>query len=95
VLWTLGGHLRALGQAPRDFRERRGFTYTVLDALDRDIIVCVYIYPSADASYQAHVKSWVRVSRAELDAELWRAVSGWLEGPDWPFDRWLYAPRES
>ena len=28
-----------------DFRNRRGFTYTVLDPSNRDVIGCVYIYP--------------------------------------------------
>jgi hypothetical protein len=38
------------------------------------------------------VLSWVRASRAELDAPLWRAVSDWL-GADWPFERVEYAER--
>ncbi len=29
----------------RDFAARSGFTYTVLDPSDRDVIGCVYIYP--------------------------------------------------
>ena len=28
-----------------DFRNRKGFTYTVLDPAGRDVIGCVYIYP--------------------------------------------------
>ena len=30
-----------------DFRNRKGFTYTVLDPASRDVIGCVYIYPRA------------------------------------------------
>jgi len=30
-----------------DFRDRKGFTYTVLDPDGRDVIGCVYIYPTA------------------------------------------------
>ena len=30
-----------------DFRNRKGFTYTVLEPGSRDVIGCVYIYPSA------------------------------------------------
>ena len=36
-----------------DFRNRTGFTYTVLDPLGRDVIGCVYIYPLPDSAYDA------------------------------------------
>jgi RimJ/RimL family protein N-acetyltransferase len=75
-----------------DFRRRTGFTYTVLDPASRDVIGCVYIYPPRDGDRDARVHSWVRASRAELDAPLWRAVSGWLAS-DWPFGTVEYAPR--
>jgi len=75
-----------------DFRKRRGFTYTVLDPASRDVIGCVYIYPVKDDDYEASVLSWVRVSRAHLDAPLWRAVSEWLDS-DWPFRSVEYASR--
>jgi hypothetical protein len=75
-----------------DFRARKGFTYTVLDPSNRDVIGCVYIYPPRDGDYDASVHSWVRESRAHLDEPLWRAVSGWLES-DWPFAAVRYAPR--
>ncbi len=75
-----------------DFRNRRGFTYTVLDPASRDVVGCVYIYPWRDSEYDACALSWVRASRAELDVPLWRAVGEWLEA-EWPFDRVQYAPR--
>jgi hypothetical protein len=75
-----------------DFRSRTGFTYTVLDPASRDVIGCVYIYPVRDGDHDAHALSWVRESRARLDAPLWRAVSGWLAS-DWPFGSVEYAPR--
>jgi hypothetical protein len=75
-----------------DFRSRRGFTYTVLDPADRDVVGCVYIYPPADGDADARTLSWVRVSHAHLDTPLWRAVSEWLDA-DWPFARVVYAPR--
>jgi hypothetical protein len=34
----------------------------------------------------------VRVSRAELDLPLWRAVDDWLASA-WPFERVVYAVR--
>jgi hypothetical protein len=75
-----------------DFAGRKGFTYTVLDPASREVIGCVYIYPSRDGSADARVRSWVRASRAELDGPLWRTVSDWLAA-DWPFGTVEYAPR--
>ena len=75
-----------------DFRNRKGFTYTVLDPADRDVIGCVYIYPLRDSDDTAIVQSWVRKSHARLDIPLWRAVSAWLES-DWPFTAVQFAPR--
>ena len=75
-----------------DFRNRKGFTYTVLDPASRDVIGCVYIYPRADSDHDARALSWVRASHARLETPVWRAVSEWLAS-DWPFDSVEYAPR--
>ena len=56
------------------------------------MIGCVYIYPVRTEGVDAQVLSWVRASEAELDAPLWRAVSGWVES-DWPFEKVKYATR--
>jgi hypothetical protein len=74
----------------RDFANRIGFTYTVLDPSDRDVIGCVYIYPDKTGESDAEVMSWVRASRASSDAALRALVSGWLEAA-WPFERVSYA----
>ena len=75
-----------------DFRNRKGFTYTVLDPGSRDVIGCVYIYPLPDSDHDARALSWVRASHAQLDTPLWRAVSEWLTS-EWQFGRVEYAPR--
>ena len=75
-----------------DFRNRTGFTYTVLDPAGRDVIGCVYIYPLPNSDQGARVLSWIRASHAQLDTPLWRAVSEWLAS-DWPFGSVDYAPR--
>ena len=75
-----------------DFRTRKGFTYTVLDPADRDVIGCVYIYPLPDSDDDARALSWVRASHAELDVPLWSTVSDWLASK-WPFGSVDYAPR--
>ena len=85
---TLEENLGDLVMHERHFRERLGFTYTVRDGAggahdaDSDVIGCVYIYPSADAGVDAEVRSWVRVSHAELDSVVASTVSQWLD------DRW-------
>jgi hypothetical protein len=75
-----------------DFRNRKGFTYTVLDPASRDVIGCVYIYPVRDSRHDACALSWVRETHAHLDTALWLAVSEWLEA-DWPFASVDYASR--
>ena len=57
-----------------------------------DVIGCVYIYPSPDPDHDSSVSSWVRASRADMDAKVWASVSAWL-ADSWPFANPLYAPR--
>jgi RimJ/RimL family protein N-acetyltransferase len=89
---TLDENRADLQRHADDFRSRRGFTYTVLDPANRDVIGCVYIYPLPDGDDDARALSWVRASHAALDVPLWRAVSDWLAS-DWPFGSVDYAPR--
>ena len=89
---TLDQNRADLERHAEDFRNRKGFTYTVLDPASRDVIGCVYIYPARDSDYDAHALSWVRQSHAHLDTRLWRSVSEWLAA-DWPFANVRYAPR--
>ena len=88
---TLDENRADLERHQRDFAGRTGFTYTVLDPDDGDVIGCLYIYPLKEEP-GAHVTSWVRVGRAELDVPLAEAVAGWLQA-DWPFERVLYLGR--
>ena len=81
---TLSENLQDLEGHAADFAARRGFTYSVLDPTDEDVIGCVYLYPSSDEEHDVRAESWVRASRAELDVVLWRAVGEWL-ATDWPF----------
>jgi len=91
---TLEGNLADIEAHARDFRDRTGFTYAVLDPADREVVGCVYIYPDPEGTSDAVVRSWVRQSRAELDVPLWQAVSRWLASDAWPFERVTYAPRD-
>ena len=74
----------------RDFAARTGFTYTVLDPADRDVIGCIYIYPDKKGEDEAVVTSWVRATHAGSDAALREVVSRWL-AEAWPFERVSYA----
>lgn len=73
-----------------EFDDREGFTYSILDG--DEVIGCIYILPDTKGDTEAHVRSWVRASRAEMDAVVWREMSAWLEDA-WPFETWTYAAR--
>ena len=75
----------------RDFVERRGFTFTVLDSSD-DVVGCLYVYPARDGVHDASVQSWVRESEAARDDPFRRAIADWLMSDAWPFERPLYEP---
>jgi hypothetical protein len=44
---TLDANLADLRRHADDFASRKGFTFTVLDPADDDVIGCVYLYPAA------------------------------------------------
>jgi hypothetical protein len=83
---TLERNLADLRRHADDFARRAGFTFTVLDPRDDDVIGCVYIYPSSAADRDVTVQSWVRADRAHLDGPLADAVARWLD-TDWPWKR--------
>jgi hypothetical protein len=88
---TLDDNLKDLQGHASDFANRKGFTYTVRDIDSGEIIGCVYIYPRKDEA-GTRIMSWVRASRADLDAPVYEAVSEWLR-TSWPFTEVAYAPR--
>jgi len=81
-----------LAKHARDFADRSGFTYTVLEPASGDVIGCVYLYPPRREGYDVDVRSWVRADRADLDEPLYDVISQWL-ADSWPFARPDYAPR--
>jgi hypothetical protein len=85
---TLEKNLSDLRGHAADFTKRTGFTFTVLDPGDGDVIGCVYIYPVD--GHDVRVLSWVRADQAELDGPLRDAVSAWLRDA-WPFADVEYA----
>jgi hypothetical protein len=90
VAMSLERNLEDLVAHARDFEERTGFTYSILDG--DDVIGCVYIYPAPRPGYDAEIRSWVRENRAEMDVVLWETLSAWIRTA-WPFSNPHYAPR--
>jgi hypothetical protein len=81
----LEANLADLRRHAADFAAGTGFTFTVLDSADGDVIGCVYLYPTASADCDVTVQSWVRADRADLDAPLADAVDAWLAA-EWPWE---------
>jgi hypothetical protein len=83
---TLEQNLADLHRHADHFARGVGFTFTVLDPSDADVIGCVYLYPSRSDEWDVTVQSWVRADRADLDLPLADALAGWL-ATDWPWER--------
>src|SRR5699024_7739739 len=82
---SLERNLADLERHAADFTARTGFTFTVLDPSDNDVIGCVYIYPAPSPGHDAVVQSWVRATHAELDGPLADAVDEWI-AQAWPWE---------
>lgn len=83
---SLAANLADLRRHADDFAARKGFTFTVLDRVDGDVIGCVYLYPTRSQEHDVEAQSWVRADRAELDGPLADAVAEWLAAA-WPWVR--------
>lgn len=83
---TPARNLADLERHAADFAARKGFTFTVLDPAEDDVIGCVYLYPSPSEEHDVVVQSWVRADRAELDGPLADAVAEWI-AEAWPWER--------
>ncbi|MBX7266481.1 hypothetical protein KIF24_10870 [Micromonospora sp. Llam7] len=83
---SLEANLSDLRRHADDFSSGTGFTFTVLDTVDGDVIGCVYLYPPVSEAYDVTVQSWVRADRAALDRPLAAAVANWI-ATDWPWTR--------
>ena len=58
VPMTLEENLRDLEAHARDYANRAGFTYSILDR--EEVVGCLYIYPDKTGEADAAVRSWVR-----------------------------------
>lgn len=83
---SLEANMADLRRHAADFADGRGFTFSVLDPDDDDVIGCVYLYPTSSAHHDVSVQSWVRADRADLDEPLADIVAAWLAA-EWPWKR--------
>lgn len=83
---SLEENLADLTRHAADFEARRVFTFTVLDPSAREVIGCVYLYPSASSEHDVEVQTWVTAARADLDGVLADTVAAWLSYA-WPWER--------
>lgn len=91
VPMSLEDNLGDLVMHADEFEERTAFAYSILDG--DEVIGCLYIDPPTREGHDADVRSWVRESRAELDAVVWHTISNWL-AESWPFANPYYAARD-
>ena len=82
---SLEANLADLRSHADDFTAGRGFTFTVLDPADGNVIGCVYLYPP-ESEGDVSVRSWVRADRSDLDQPLAEAVANWI-GAEWPWQQ--------
>ncbi len=82
VPMSLEQNLSDLRGHARDFVNRDGFTYSILDG--DEVIGCVYIYPSSDPGADADMRWWVTATRSAMAAVVGPAFADWLEA-EWPF----------
>ncbi len=89
-----------------DFAARVGFTYTVLDRTETDVIGCVYLYPpgpdadgpatettsvdSAAEGYAVRARSWVRADPDDSAGSIALDVRLWRVVSAWLADAWPF-----
>ncbi len=84
---SLESNLADLSGHAADFASGKGFTFTVLDPDDDEVIGCVYLYPpKREGDVDVIVQSWVRADRADLDEPLADAVAAWIAA-EWPWQQ--------
>ena len=84
-----------LGWHQKEFQRRSSFAYTVMSLDESVCLGCVYMYPSPNDKYDAHIVMWVRQSEVEngMDEHLFGEVKQWVR-EEWPFKRPGYPGRD-
>ncbi|XKH52582.1 N-acetyltransferase [Citricoccus nitrophenolicus] len=76
--YSLEWNLKDLERHAVGFPARTGFTFTVLDPEDGDVIGCVYLYPPEAEGCDVTKQFWVRASQVHLDGPLADALVDWI-----------------
>ncbi len=103
---ALEENLADLTRHDEDFAARVGFTYTVLDRSETDVIGCVYLYPpdpaadgpptetvsvdSAADGYSVRARSWVRADPQDPAGAILLDVQLWRAVSTWLADAWPF-----
>jgi len=97
--FTLAENQVDLERHELEHKERKAFTFTVLNPEETNCLGCVYIEPlpsnatqfCADASYPTNVAFWVRSSELvnDLDKHLFAMLREWLAS-EWAFDCFVF-----
>ena len=87
--------LQALQKHEKEFENRVGFGYTIMDLPETECPGCLYLYPSRLDAYDAKVVMWVSASASEegLDPVVLETVQDWIRS-DWPFENVVWPGRE-
>jgi hypothetical protein len=91
---TLEQNIIELGWHQTEFQLRTSFAYTVVSLDEREVLGCMYIYPTSTSDYDAEISMWVRRLRVEegLDEHLFETVERWVAAC-WPLKNPAYPGR--
>lgn len=106
VPMSLEENIGDLVRHAEDFVARRGFTYSVLDPTESNVVGCVYLYPrdpgadvpqnqtqSVDSSadgYAVRARSWVRADPSDTAGAVDLDVRLWRTISAWLADAWPF-----
>jgi hypothetical protein len=79
----------------KEFSDRVGFVYTVMNITETAVLGCVYIYPSKLDDFKAEIGMWVIKEEYDkgLEDTLFKTVNRWLKS-SWPFESVIFPGRE-
>jgi len=91
---TLYQNTIELGWHQTEFQLRTSFAYTVVSLDEKQVLGCMYIYPTRKPGYDAEITMWVRQSQADtgLDEHLFETIENWI-ATRWPFKNPAYPGR--
>lgn len=91
---TLHQNTIELGWHQTEFQLRTSFAYTVVSPDEKQVLGCMYMYPTRKPGYDVEITMWVRQSEADtgLDEHLFETVENWV-ATSWPYKHPAYPGR--